>query len=73
MKNMIPLYHNIGSQACNGIAWFWREAIDVDMPIVAENIVYPDGSDAEPEDLIMCRNCGVLLHHITVDGCGGYE
>lgn len=46
---------------CEGIAFYLKEAINVGDVIMADNVLFPDGSKPKDGTILVCNNCGKTI------------
>ncbi len=70
----IDIYHNREDSdiPCGKLAFRYRGSFEPETVLSAEDIQWPDGRMGEPEEILHCGSCGMLLStlYFTEDGIG---
>ena len=64
------IIHNIGANACGGVAYFWKGKPQPGDVLSADKVQYVDGTQAKPGDSVICGCCGHYLSLFDVNGVG---
>lgn len=59
MENKIPLYHNVGYNACRKLACYYiGQEFTKNTMIRACDFELLDGTNPKPNDILICGSCG---------------